>query len=241
MRSPAGKLVELRTRLCCGRWEEWRMWTRHRGLDATLWSIAAGPLVNVALLPVLLVLDTGMTGWASVTPDMHQLVHEIWRIDLYLLIFNILPVYPLDGGQILRSLLWFVLGRARSLLVATILGIIGAIGFVLLALWERDPWLGIISFYLLVVCWGGLQHARALSRAANLPRRAGFACPTCKAAPPVGEYWKCGKCGQGFDTFATHAVCPNCSTRFDVTKCMDCGATHSISEWASSALVPSNL
>ena len=208
---------------------------------ATLWSIAAGPLVNVALLPVLFVLDTQMAGWSGATPDMHQLVHQIWRIDLYLLIFNILPVYPLDGGQILRSLLWFVLGRARSLLAATVLGIIGAIGFVLLALWVRDPWLGIISFYLLVVCWGGLQHARALSRAANLPRRTGFVCPTCKTSPPVGNYWKCAKCGQGFDTFATNAVCPYCSTRFDVTKCMDCGATHSMSEWANSALIPSNL
>jgi len=208
---------------------------------ATLWSIAAGPLVNVALLPVLAVLDNQTMGWAGTMPDASQLVHQIWRIDLYLLIFNILPIYPLDGGQILRSLLWFVLGRARSMLVATVLGIVGAIAFVLRALSQREPWLGMISFYMLIVSWGGFQHARALSRAANLPRRSGFTCPSCKTAPPIGEYWKCAKCGQGFDTFSTHAVCPYCSTTFDVTKCMDCGAAHSIGEWASSALVPSNL
>ena len=45
-------------------------------------------------------------------------------------------------------------------------------------------------------CWGGLQHARALLQFSKLPRRDGFACPACKTAPPVGDYWKCGKCGS---------------------------------------------
>jgi hypothetical protein len=46
-------------------------------------------------------------------------------MNLGLLIFNLLPIYPLDGGQILRSLLWFVLERARSLKVVAVLGLIG--------------------------------------------------------------------------------------------------------------------
>jgi Zn-dependent protease len=89
---------------------------------ATLWSIAAGPLVNVALLPILLGLGmlSRSLGWAETMPNFHQLLRTIAFINLSLLIFNLLPIYPLDGGQILRSLLWFVLGRARSLLVATV-------------------------------------------------------------------------------------------------------------------------
>ncbi len=97
---------------------------------ATLWSIAAGPLVNVALLPVLFVaVALGRSaGWAETMPDLYQLVRAISFINLGLLIFNILPIYPLDGGQILRSLLWFVLGRARSLMVAAIVGLLGVVG-----------------------------------------------------------------------------------------------------------------
>src|SRR5580704_1386727 len=192
---------------------------------ATLWSIAAGPLVNVVLVPVIyVILMLGRSsGWSVTAPDLLRLLRSIFYINAGLLIFNILPIYPLDGGQILRSLLWFVLGRARSLMVATILGLVGVAGFIVLALWRQDLWLGVIALFMLMNCWGGLQHARALLRLSKLPRRDGFACPTCKTAPPVGEYWTCGKCGQPFDTFQTHAVCPRCSTQFAQTKCLDCG------------------
>ena len=206
---------------------------------ATLWSIAAGPLVNVALIPTLLA--AGMLsrslGWYAAIPNLHALLRSVAFINLGLLIFNILPIYPLDGGQILRSLLWFVLGRARSLLVATILGFIGVAGFIGLALWMQSLWYGALAVFMLMNCWGGLQHARALLRFSKLPRREGFACPSCKTAPPQGEYWKCGRCGQSFDTFQTAAVCPSCSAQFPLTRCFECGQQHSFEEWIVPTLV----
>src|SRR5271165_5491867 len=200
---------------------------------ATLWSIAAGPLVNVVLLPMLWVLAvlSRSIGWAEAMPNAYALLEAVRLINLVLLIFNMLPIYPLDGGQILRSLLWFVLGRARSLMVATILGLVGIVGFIALAFWVHDTWLGVIAVFLLLNCWGGLRHAQALLRFAKLPRREGFACPSCKTSPPIGDFWKCGKCGQPFDTFSTHAVCPYCATQFGVTRCLDCGEVRPMNEW----------
>lgn len=202
-----------------------------------------GPLVNVALFPILsiVVLAARSMGLAQSAHDLYEFLWAVWGIDLGLLIFNILPVYPLDGGQILRSLLWFVLGRARSLMVAVIIGVLGCIGLIGLAVWSRDVWLGAISLYILMSCWGGFQQARILLKVAKLPRRNGFACPSCKAAPPVGELWKCGRCGQGFDTFQAHGVCTLCGAQYPVTRCGDCGASHPIGEWAVSAVAPSNL
>lgn len=210
---------------------------------ATLWSLAAGPLVNVALLPVIFGLGvlTNSAGWAQTAPDVSRLVHAATWINVVLLIFNMLPIYPLDGGQILRSLLWFVVGRARSLWVATIVGFIGIPLFLLFAWWQQSAWLGILSVFLLLNCWGGLQQARALSKIAKLPRREGFACPRCKTAPPLGAYWKCAHCSQPFDTFATGARCPNCSAQFNVTRCLDCGGARPLAEWTGSNLVPANL
>jgi Zn-dependent protease len=206
---------------------------------ATLWSIAAGPLVNVALIPILLGLGflSRDLGWAAAMPNVHALLRAVWFMNLSLLIFNMLPIYPLDGGQILRALLWFVLGRARSLMVTTFIGFAGVVGLIALAIWIHSLWFGILSVFILTNCWRGLQHARALSRLGKLPRRLGYACPCCQTAPPLGGFWKCGQCAQPFDTFETQAVCPHCSTRFDVTACLDCGRANPMNQWIVSDLV----
>ena len=200
---------------------------------AMLWSIAAGPLVNVVLLPVLIgaVFAARAAGLPNTAPDLYRFVVAVAYINGSLLAFNILPIYPLDGGQILRSLLWFVMGRGRSLMVATILGVVGIVGLVTLAIWWRSLWLAAISVYLLMSCWGGLKHARELLRIAKLPRRSGFACPSCRTAPPIGSYWRCGACGQSFDMFESAAVCPHCKAVFTSTICLDCGKSSPVKDW----------
>lgn len=210
---------------------------------ATLWSIAAGPLVNVILTPLLggLYLWSRSSGLAATSPDIFRLLQAIFAINTGLLIFNMLPIYPLDGGQILRSLLWYILGRGRSLLVSTIIGLIGVVCFFGLAIWMRSVWYGALAIFMLMNCWGALQHAQALLRLAKIPRRDGFACPACKTAPPVGALWKCGHCGQSFDTFQTMGVCPYCHAQFAETACMDCGERHPISEWQVASLAAHGL
>jgi DNA-directed RNA polymerase subunit RPC12/RpoP len=190
--------------------------------------------VNVALAPILLgaALASRSAGWAITMHDANHFLWMVLYIDVYLLAFNILPIYPLDGGQILRSLLWFLMGRARSLMAATVLGMVGLVGFLGIAVYSRSVWLGLISVYLLFICWGGLQQARQLHRQAKLPRRRGFRCPSCRSAPPIGPYWKCSACAQPFDTFETQGVCPHCSARFSNTMCLDCQEQRPISEWA---------
>jgi Zn-dependent protease len=201
---------------------------------ATLWSIAAGPLVNVVLFPVLslLAILSGWLGWAAALPNAYELLRIVWVINVSLLVFNLLPIYPLDGGQILRSLLWFVIGRARSLMVATVIGFAGVAGLILLAIARQSLWFGILSAFILMNCWSGLRQARVLLRLAKLPRREGFACPWCKSAPVRGDFWKCGQCGQRFDLFQTQGACPYCASRFPATQCLDCGRSHPLEQWS---------
>jgi len=200
---------------------------------AVLWSIAAGPLVNVGLVVVFKVI--GMVSRASgipeTAPNAFLLLQAVAIINLVLLVFNMLPVYPLDGGQILRALLWFPLGRAKSLMVAAIIGFFGVAGLGLLALVWQSVWIGILAAFVAMRCWAGYQQARTLMQLAKAPRHESFACPSCRTAPPKGAYWGCGKCRTAFDTFETHGVCPKCGAQFDQTRCLDCGTTSPIGAW----------
>jgi Zn-dependent protease len=207
---------------------------------AMLWSLAAGPLVNVVLAPFLVTpwVLSDAWGWGETMPDLSRLVEHVCIINFVLLGFNMLPVYPLDGGQILRSLLWFPLGRARSLVIATIIGFVGMAGFVVLAVVARSPWFALMCVFLFVNCRRGLRQGLALLRMAKVPRREGLACPSCKSAPPTGAFWRCGQCRKPFDTFATAAVCPNCSATYAETGCPHCGVMSPRDAWLSPSVPP---
>jgi Zn-dependent protease len=201
---------------------------------ALLWSIAAGPLVNVALLlislPLLLV---------PLQAGVHQLIVVFAWINGGLLIFNLLPIYPLDGGQILQSLLWFVMGRGRSMAVATLIGMIGAAGLAALAIYEfivdgssqQSIWLGVLAFFAASRCWSGWKAGVLMRERENAKPRPGFACPACGKPPVMGKFWQCGNCRTAFDTFETGAVCPGCGNVFGVTECSGCKHRSPITQW----------
>lgn len=131
---------------------------------AMLWSIAAGPLVNLLLLPILtFILHTaGRAGMVNSDPDVYLVLLWLWRINLGLLLFNLLPIYPLDGGQILRAVLWFPFGQIRSLFIATAVGLAGGAALGLVAIWQQSIWIGIMAFFLLSQAVAGWRQAQYL-------------------------------------------------------------------------------
>jgi Zn-dependent protease len=208
---------------------------------AVLWSIVAGPLVNLVLIPCLWYANHEALrgGYSS---DMSQFMRSIHYMNLGLLIFNMIPIYPLDGGQILRALLWFVIGPARSLLVASILGIAGTlIGFAYMFTrlnGEGRIWLGIFALFAISQSWYGLRAARKLTKLMALPRSELARCPSCGQAPPTVPLWRC-ECGASIDISTNHSTCPRCRTPIDAIACPYCAVISPLRAWTASRPVPS--
>jgi Zn-dependent protease len=206
---------------------------------AMLWSIAAGPLVNVVLIPVTCgIVLVGVSGdWEFSRPDLYHFFIAVAAINALLLVFNLLPIYPLDGGQIVYALLWFVIGRARSLLVVSVLGLAAGLGLIGVAVWRVDIWLGVIAAFASYRSAIGFQQARMLARVLAMPRHQDAACPSCGEAPFRGDYWLCDHCRTRFDTFQHSAQCPQCGMQFPVTACSYCGQGFPMAEFYAAAMV----
>jgi hypothetical protein len=51
----------------------------------------------------------------------------VFLVSYALLLFNLLPIFPLDGGQMLQSILWKKFGYYKATYFATVTGMIGAV------------------------------------------------------------------------------------------------------------------
>ena len=93
---------------------------------------AAGPLLSVALYFVLNALVQPLA-LAGAPAELTLATGYLAELNLVLAIFNMVPAYPMDGGRVLRSLIWLFTGRlGMATRIAATLGQ----GFaVLLMLW----------------------------------------------------------------------------------------------------------
>jgi Zn-dependent protease len=202
---------------------------------AVLWSIAAGPLVNLILVPVTIVafVVANSQGLNHDDKGLGQFLFMIMFMNFFLFIFNMLPIYPLDGGQILQALLWFAIGQATSLMVVSIIGMVGVVGFIGLVIYnyEENWWFGVIAAFTAFRCWAGFQQARVLARLEQAPRHRDAACPSCDSHPLKGPFWQCEQCGARFDTFTHQAECPGCGKQSATTTCPECQRAHPIWAW----------
>ena len=143
---------------------------------AYLWGIAAGPLVNVALWPVLYFIvsiygdpfrfySTGPLGADGYLETMPLFLHNIFWINTIMLIFNLIPAYPLDGGQIFRGILWFFVGPMKSLLIAAWTGLVlgGAAMLFVLIKWQAI-WLAIMMGLIVQQSWMAITRVREWNR-----------------------------------------------------------------------------
>lgn len=136
-----------------------------------LFVALAGPLVNVAIIIGLgLMLGAPSLRWAF-TSRLHDASGELplslflLAVNVKLLLFNLIPAFPMDGGRVLRAILNTRLGYARATRVAATIGQIFAVGFALAGLGILLPavvgpnWVLVFIAYFLYTA--GAQEAAA--------------------------------------------------------------------------------
>jgi len=131
----------------------------------------AGPLVNliIFLFLSLVMLVIFQFGMIDIYPTFKNIVDPeifLYRYDpsllvvylyvlafanLALFLFNLLPVFPMDGGRILRAFLSGRIGRLKATKIAAFIGIILSVGLILYGLIFFDPILSIIGFFVLLM------------------------------------------------------------------------------------------
>jgi Zn-dependent protease/CBS domain-containing protein len=112
-----------------------------------------GPLSSVILAGLFWL---GEQVVAGSTGPVNAMLYYLARINLMLAVFNILPGFPLDGGRVLRAILWGTTGSmVRGTVIASVIGQILAFGFIgygLLLLLDGDfltgIWIGFIGWFL---------------------------------------------------------------------------------------------
>ena len=91
--------------------------------SALLWTIAAGPLVNLALIPLGIAAILAGSAFGAGDASLMYLNWFVY-INVLLLLFNLMPAYPLDGGQILQAVLWYFMPRARAIRYSSAIGLV---------------------------------------------------------------------------------------------------------------------
>ena len=123
---------------------------------------AAGPLVSLLLA---LVMFLGAGALSPEQPLLSTLLTQVASLNLVLGLFNLLPGLPLDGGLILKALVWKISGsRERGVQVASASG--RALSILMIVLGGLILWRGggLFGFMLMLIGWFGLGANRSQSQ-----------------------------------------------------------------------------
>jgi Zn-dependent protease len=135
-------------------------------------TVAGGPAVNVLICLVCGAILWTVTGRIPTNPfnwdpygafdswfDVYRYAWWVFQISWSLLIFNLLPIFPLDGGQMLQAILWPHIGYFKSMNLSCIVGMIGAALGGMVALATLNIGLAILAAFGFLYC---LNLRRAL-------------------------------------------------------------------------------
>ena len=112
----------------------------------------AGPLVSLTLAAVFYAVEPLVAGMEPLL----GLVKYLAYINLALVLFNLIPGYPLDGGRVFRAIVWAITkNMRRATLIAANVGRFFAMVFIFVGVWQMFSgnfggglWIAVIGWFL---------------------------------------------------------------------------------------------
>lgn len=141
--------------------------TQYRSANAkqSLWITLWGPLSDLILAAISFGIILLLTMFAPTFLPEHAymeifLSYMLW-INLVWGIFNMLPIYPMDGGKLCGGILAKFLSPTKAAKVSIIISVIFCIGLVVWSFFSKQIFMVFISFYLLMINGAGIKAAFA--------------------------------------------------------------------------------
>ncbi len=119
---------------------------------------AAGPATSIAIGVLATLAIYGMQKFDTLATGKPSYLVILATINFILAGFNLVPAFPMDGGRILRSLLWSRLGFIKATKVAATIGQFLAIALFIFGLVHFNLWLVLIAMF---VYFGATMESQA--------------------------------------------------------------------------------
>jgi CBS domain-containing protein len=124
----------------------------------------AGPITSAVIGILCLGIGAGF-GWTPAGTHQSPLAAMLgWLgvINIALAVFNMIPGFPLDGGRVLRAVIWWITGNAsRATRIATAIGQLIAFAFIIIGLFRFFNGAGFAGLWLTFIGWFLLDAARS--------------------------------------------------------------------------------
>jgi len=154
---------------------------------------AAGPAVNVVIASVVFVMTMFAAALAPVTFPATAAAHFLGYLlvgNIFMVLFNLVPAFPLDGGRIFRAALGFLMDHLQATRIAVYVGtaLTAVLMGLVVLLWPQlaSPFLFVIAFF---VFSAGQRELAVLEHQARFRRmNSAFDTPAAMAASEVPSW-----------------------------------------------------
>lgn len=145
----------------------------------------AGPAVNVMIAAIIIpavlasegaaaFTDAGSSAGGAGAVALHRthFLAALGATNVFLVVFNMIPALPMDGGRVLRAILAMATDRVKATAIAAAVGQVLAVGFVLFGLFTGHVFLMLIGVFVFLGAGAEAQAEKVKSALDELPVRA---------------------------------------------------------------------